>query len=438
MILLPSHLPDAKSEAPLSTQKITVVPTHFVSALEVFNAIIPGCNAMQRYETMQNELSLPFRCLANTKAGRDSKNAMWSGKKCGWKLVRADRDLIKRLLVQLTGINIYRDADECITVFEALASEAICDNHKALAKLLYNKKVRSLLNGKLPEQKAVDEIAIVASNPKIDIKWWLRLEPHGALHYLAEFRSFGNLGVASESGNDLVRHQARQPLRTMTTRSAAGLTEHDETQEGHIYVYWNRASFGHLKIGFTGKRVDQRLQEWEEQCHHIAEKQYQSPQKIKHAARVEKLIHAEFANHRVLEPACHGCGKEHIEWFRGLDLGLVIRRIEAWSEWIDKDPYLYSRGVWHLKEDPEYSLPLPSAIETKPPPQTPKKSRTPTRPQITSPRRSSRLLEAREESPSPRSRSRSSPVSTPLVAQIESFFSVLKKNDTIAAPASTT
>jgi T5orf172 domain len=50
-----------------------------------------------------------------------------------------------------------------------------------------------------------------------------------------------------------------------------------------------------------------------------------------HVIRVEKLIHIEFKEYRIFEPFCHDCGDRHIEWFRGLDLGLVnYRRILLW------------------------------------------------------------------------------------------------------------
>ena len=342
-------------------------PVQFVSALETLNAVIPGCNVMQRFEIMQNELWLPFRCLTDTKAGHGSKVSKWSGRKCNMKLERADRHLIRQTLLLLNRMNIYTNGEECIEVLGFLASEAICVHHKELAQMLFKSRVRELLDGRNQEQEAAHKPIIVVSDSDFDIGWWLRLAPHGALHYLPTYRSFSNPGSVSEAEILSIRNQARQPLVTETTRSANGLTEHDETRDGYLYVYWNRASFGHLKIGFTGKEVDERLQEWEEQCHHIAEKQYQSPRKIKHAARVEKLIHTEFANQRVSEPACHGCGKAHIEWFRDLDLGLVIQRIEAWSKWIGKSPYEYRGGAWQLKDDPEFGLPLPSAIQAEAP-----------------------------------------------------------------------
>ena len=43
--------------------------------------------------------------------------------------------------------------------------------------------------------------------------------------------------------------------------------------------------------------------------------------------------------------------------FGGLHLGLVIKRIEAWTEWIMKDPYEEKLGHWRFKDGFEFELP---------------------------------------------------------------------------------
>ena len=427
-----ANLLEAQPDVRLEAQQRNANPVRFVSALETFNAIIPGCDSMDRFKTMQNEYWLPFKCLANTKANAYFSDSKWSDRKCNWRLTGVDRQLIRRVLLQLERTNIYSDGEECIALFGVLASEAICHHHKELAQMLFKSRVRELLGRRVQEQGVAHRPVTVVSDSEFSIGWWLRPAPYGALHYLPEYRSFSDSGSVSKEASHLMISQVRQPLVTGNTRSIDGLTEHDETRDGYLYVYWNRASFGHLKIGFTGNDVDQRLQDWEEQCRHIAEKQYQSPRRIKHAARVEKLIHAEFANHRVAEPACHGCGKRHIEWFRDLDIGFVIKRIEAWSEWISTSPYEYRGGAWRLKEDAIYELPLPSTIQTEAP-KTPKKPRSP-RSESASPRQKLRPQRAREQSPSPQPRTRPSSLLTLLAAQIEPAVSAAKAMHTFSAP----
>ena len=64
----------------------------------------------------------------------------------------------------------------------------------------------------------------------------------------------------------------------------------------------------------------------------------QSPTKVPHAHKVERLIHLELADKRV-KKGCDACGKEHREWFEvdGTRDGLknvdgVVRRWVGWAE----------------------------------------------------------------------------------------------------------
>jgi hypothetical protein len=65
--------------------------------------------------------------------------------------------------------------------------------------------------------------------------------------------------------------------------------------------------------------------------------------KVPHAHRVERLIHLELSEKRVVKPLCDACGREHREWFeieatregiRGVDE--VVRRWVKWGEEVDR------------------------------------------------------------------------------------------------------
>jgi hypothetical protein len=110
-----------------------------------------------------------------------------------------------------------------------------------------------------------------------------------------------------------------------------------------------------LKIG-RAANVHRRLSQWAKQCsHHITLIRYYPynetqartfsgavipPQKVPHVHRVERLIHLELAEKRVLDRGlCESCGKEHREWFEieatrnGLkSVDDVIRRWVGWAE----------------------------------------------------------------------------------------------------------
>jgi Meiotically up-regulated gene 113 len=110
-----------------------------------------------------------------------------------------------------------------------------------------------------------------------------------------------------------------------------------------------------LKIG-RAANVHRRLSQWAKQCsynitliryypHQDTQKQAPtdaaiSPTKVPHVHRVERLIHIELAEKRVLDRGpCENCGKEHREWFEieatrsGLrSVDEVIRRWVGWGE----------------------------------------------------------------------------------------------------------
>ena len=349
-------------------------PTHFISALDTFNEIIPGCDAMRRFQDRPNW------CLANKK----------DGSRCQWRMPLGTQHNIIQLLAELAELNIYVNVQECLDKLVALTLIAICfhqqdsviwklKSHLRAYRLRSSTQVISITSDLQTERgRIVDrqrsalmkhesglnlarkkerEIETPVTTSAIKITYWLRESPSQALKYLPEYRPYHTSDLCPRSVREWVVEQAKERLFIRGPRATGRFQQLDERKDGYLYVYWNRASFGLVKIGCTTIDVDQRLQQWEEKCKHLAEEHYRSSFRIKHVARVEKLIHTEFREYRVFEPFCHGCDGRHIEWFRGLDLGLVIKRIEAWTEWIMKEPYEEKLGCWRLKDGPEFELP---------------------------------------------------------------------------------
>ena len=348
-------------------------PTRFVSALDKFNEIIPGCDAMRRFQDKPNW------CLANK----------GNGSRCEWKMSLGTQSKIAQLLAELAELNACVNMQECFDKLVVLNSIAVCGRQRdsitrMLKSLLRADRSRSSTQavsttsdlqterGQITDRsgsalmkqesglnlaRKERGIATPATTSAIKVTYWLSEPSSQALHYLPEYRPYHPPELCPRSVTEWVADQAKEPLFIRGPRITGKFQELDERKDGYLYVYWNRASFGLIKIGCTTVDVDQRLQGWEDQCQHLAEEHYRSPFRIKHVARVEKLIHTEFREHRVFEPCCHGCGRKHIEWFRGLDLGLVIKRIEAWSEWIMKEPYEEKLGRWRLKDSLELELP---------------------------------------------------------------------------------
>ena len=107
-----------------------------------------------------------------------------------------------------------------------------------------------------------------------------------------------------------------------------------------------------LKIG-RAANVHRRLSQWTKQCsynitliRYYPYKESQThasaiaPRKVPHVHRVERLVHLELAEKRVVDRGrCDNCGKEHREWFEveatknGLrSVDEVIRRWVGWAE----------------------------------------------------------------------------------------------------------
>ena len=356
-------------------------PTHFVSALDKFNEIIPGCDAMRRFQDKPNW------CLANKK----------DGSRCQWRMPLGTQTKITQLLAELAELNACVNMQECFDKLVVLNSITVCGHQQdsiiwKLKSLLRADRSRSstqavsITSDLQTERGQITDrsgsalmkqesglnlarkergIATPATTSAIKVTYWLREPPSQALHYIPEYRPYYPPELCPRSVREWVEDQAKEPLLIRDPRITGKFQELDERKDGYLYVYWNRASFGLMKIGCTTIDVDQRLQGWEDRCQHLAEEHYRSPFRIKHVARVEKLIHTEFREYRVFEPFCHGCGGKHIEWFRGLDLGFVIKRIEAWTEWIMKKPYEEKLRCWRLKDSLEFELPQICAVPGK-------------------------------------------------------------------------
>ncbi|CAN9317680.1 unnamed protein product [Alternaria alternata] len=119
---------------------------------------------------------------------------------------------------------------------------------------------------------------------------------------------------------------------------------------GFIYLYWDKAFFGKIKIGYT-KDLATRLKQWKKQCnpenayHSGAESQVEMP----HVFRVEQLIHTELKECR-LRRRCDGCGKMHEEWFEA-DEAHAVKVLRKWRDWMLQEPYVYDEALdqWTIK-----------------------------------------------------------------------------------------
>lgn len=129
-----------------------------------------------------------------------------------------------------------------------------------------------------------------------------------------------------------------------------------DQQDGYVYLYEVDGNSGFVKIGYTGRSIEVRHQEWEFDCNRLPRILYPSNSSpaipVRHARRVEALCHAEL-DHRRIRIYCKGCLKQHIEWFE-ISTAEAIAVIRKWSQWAATLPYEMARlrsGAWQLKEE---------------------------------------------------------------------------------------
>ncbi len=321
------------------------------SALAIFNKIIPNCNAMERSK------EVPKRCLGNSKK---------DGSRCGSRIKSDHHREITQLLTKLDAMNIKTNEPKCvIDELEKLIELAVCYNHCDDLR----KKVNLLVLPYPPKDsarpsaspiqgqktQAVDDPFVISAGK---ITSWCRELPKGASVYLPDYRPFQSASSYKSNVEDWVMKQAATPLTV------------SELTAGHLYVYWNQASFGVSKIGYTSNDVGERLRAWESQCKHIAEEQYRSPCEVRNVKRLERLVHAELKAYRVKEHGCPGCSEGHVvvgheEWFNGVGLDIILESIAFWTKWIMEGQYEEVESEWRLKEGARKGLQLVCKLCTR-------------------------------------------------------------------------
>ena len=105
----------------------------------------------------------------------------------------------------------------------------------------------------------------------------------------------------------------------------------------------------------TCSDVTKRLEQWRRKCGHAVEAVYSKAVRVNHAYRVEAMVQAELRDVRLREVGCHGCGGNHIEWFKER-VKHAEAVIEKYGGWMDTNPYVCGVGGeetagWLLKPD---------------------------------------------------------------------------------------
>ena len=140
-----------------------------------------------------------------------------------------------------------------------------------------------------------------------------------------------------------------------------------EESRGYLYLYATNGDFGAEKIGVTkNPDIQKRMDGWRRKCRRNVNLLYPKDNEkvaIPHVYRLEKLIHAELKDYRVLELGCL-CAKRkqqhlapeqtlrrsgHREWFRAPHPH-IMAVVERWTKWMMQEPWEKKGGVWSLRD----------------------------------------------------------------------------------------
>lgn len=156
-------------------------------------------------------------------------------------------------------------------------------------------------------------------------------DPDQSLSWDCESSVFGIVAnVNPKSRRTLIEEELVKPITYKLDQK-----EQNDEGKGYVYLYQVEGNPDFVKVGWT-RDLDQRRKQWEFVCNRRIVKWCES-KLVPHAARVEKLCHADLDGYRV-RFRCGGCLEYHTEWFRvSIDEG--TRVIKRWSEWMRQDPY---------------------------------------------------------------------------------------------------
>lgn len=139
-------------------------------------------------------------------------------------------------------------------------------------------------------------------------------------------------------------------------KSSSGTWTQQKSHEGWIYIYHLSNEVNTVKIGITQVSIEGRLDSWTEQCGHKPQIAYPSTaserEPVPHIYRLEALVQAELAAHRLEEVECPCGRRSHIEWFE-VSLANARKVVIKWSAWMRRNPYeMVEPKHWHLS--PQY------------------------------------------------------------------------------------
>ncbi|VUC31961.1 unnamed protein product [Clonostachys rosea] len=123
------------------------------------------------------------------------------------------------------------------------------------------------------------------------------------------------------------RSHVEEPDENVMSKILSPLVKED-FKKGSLYIFTRVSSPGYVKIGWTSRKVESRLESWS-RCGYEPNLVC-SVQDIPYAQRAETLIHYELVAEWRAERRCRGCGKSHREWFE-INKERATRVVTDWA-----------------------------------------------------------------------------------------------------------
>ncbi|KAF2629003.1 hypothetical protein BU25DRAFT_324402, partial [Macroventuria anomochaeta] len=139
-----------------------------------------------------------------------------------------------------------------------------------------------------------------------------------------------------------------------------------DMKDGFIYIFWDKGTFGMVKIGRTND-LERRLKEWNRcKSTHSYHKSSRDGdlRKVPHVQRIERLMQIELVNNRKTR-ACDTCVKTkmHKEWF-DVSEAKAVEVFQKWRNWILQEPYAEDdKGQWVIRPEMLETIPENCKLE---------------------------------------------------------------------------
>ncbi|KAI9752085.1 MAG: Adaptor for signal transduction [Chaenotheca gracillima] len=160
-------------------------------------------------------------------------------------------------------------------------------------------------------------------------------------------------------------------------RIAQDTLKKSELEPGFVYIYKRADLPGLVKIGLTNRdNVQTRLDEMSRTCQQtIFEIVDVHQRRVRHARRVERLVHAELALWQMTLALCEACGRRHKEWFE-IEEAVALSVVERWRAWVEMGVYATENegpearakdgiGANKFELDPEWTSRLCGLLRSK-------------------------------------------------------------------------